>query len=404
MIICKFGGTSVGDGAAIRRLVAIVAARLRERPIVVVSALAGVTDGLLAVPAHGGLEGIVARHREVAAALALSGDVVASVEGNAIELAGWLASRSARPLAPRERDVLVAHGELWSSRLVDQALRQAGVPAVLVDARSIIVTDDGEPCRPDVDAIGRRAGGRLAPLVARGLVPVTQGFVGATVAGQTTTLGRGGSDYTASLLGAALGARRVEIWTDVDGILTADPRIVPDARLLRTSSYQEAARLARAGAKVLHPDTVAPLVDAGIPCWVGNSFRPDGDGTMIEAESATTDVARVRSIAVACRGGEATIALVGAGVELLGPVRALLDSFAATASASDESGLLIVRVSEEEAAAVVRVLHHALVSAVSDDHPRTKSLARSNERPVPPTKAFLRSTGATTSGGIPGSS
>jgi aspartate kinase len=381
MIICKFGGTSVGDAAAIRRLVAIVATRLRERPIVVVSALAGVTDGLLAVPDRGGLEGLVARHREVATALGLSGDAIATIEDDAAELAGWLGRRSvARPLAPRERDALVAHGELWSSGLVDQALRRADVPAVRVDARSIIVTDDGDPGRPDLDAISRRAGGRLAPLVARGLVPVTQGFLGATPAGETTTLGRGGSDYTASLLGAALGARRVEIWTDVDGILTADPRIVPDARLLRTSSYQEAARLARAGAKVLHPETVVPLVDARIPCWVGNSFRPDGEGTLIEAESAATAGGRVRSIAVAPRGGKATIALVGAGAELIGSVRSLVDSFAAEVLEPGEHGVLIVRAAEEEAPAIVRVLHEALVAAVADHSPRTR--ARSNERSV----------------------
>ena len=185
---------------------------------------------------------------------------------------------------------MAGRGELWSSRLIAAAMTGAGLDAVWVDIRSIMITDErftqGHAAGRAVRAA--RARDVLGALAEGGRIPVTQGFIGATVDSRPTTLGRGGSDFTAALLGAALGAERVEIWTDVNGLMTADPRIVPSARTLAAASYEEAAELATFGAKVLHPATAQPLVRAGIPIVVLNSTRPDEAGTVIES-SATLE-------------------------------------------------------------------------------------------------------------------
>lgn len=292
MIVCKFGGTSVGSTDAIRRLVEIVGGRRSERPVVVVSALSGVTDRLLGLePATRTsdldrvrhlVDALVADHRQIAQDLTLPAGAIETVSAEASTLAEWLVERAGRALTPAERDCLVAHGERWSSHLVAAALGRRGLPAEWVDARSMIITDDqftqARPLRQEIDTRARTV---LLPILREGRIPVTQGFVGATAQGQVTTLGRGGSDYTASLLGAALDVDRVEIWTDVDGIMTADPRLVPDARVLPVASHVEAAELATFGAKVLHPATQAPLVEKRIPCIVLNSFAPERPGTTI---------------------------------------------------------------------------------------------------------------------------
>lgn len=292
MIVCKFGGTSVGSTDAIRRLVEIVRGRQAERPVVVVSALSGVTDrllGLAAAAATGDgdrvrhlVAALVDDHRQIAEELALPPAAAETIAAEAAALEAWLLERSGGALGPAERDYLAAHGERWSSHLVTAALRQRGLPGEWVDVRSLMITDDqftaARPLRPELD---ERARAVLLPSLREGRIPVTQGFVGATADGRVTTLGRGGSDYTASLLGAALAVDRVEIWTDVDGIMTADPRLVPDARVLPVASHIEAAELATFGAKVLHPSTQAPLVEARIPCIVLNSFAPERPGTTI---------------------------------------------------------------------------------------------------------------------------
>ncbi|HWB40148.1 MAG TPA: lysine-sensitive aspartokinase 3 [Gemmatimonadales bacterium] len=309
MIVCKFGGTSVADGAAIRRLVAIVAARSGQQPLVVVSALAGVTDDLLdlaaAVPAgdaaavHRALSELVRRHEAVAIELPGAEPAVGTVRADAEALRSSLTAALGRRLRPAEIDHLAGHGELWSSRLVAGALAGAGLPSVWTDIRPIMVTDDRfGRATPYVQVLNNRARECLAPLLQDDMIPVTQGFIGATAEAVPTTLGRGGSDFTAALLGAALGARRVEIWTDVDGLMTADPRIVPTARTLSAASYEEAAELATFGAKVLHPATAMPLVRAGIPIVVLNSANPGLPGTTIEpaAELERMGDSPIRSI------------------------------------------------------------------------------------------------------------
>jgi aspartate kinase len=309
MIVCKFGGSSVVDADAIRRLAAIVAARTDQRPLVVVSALARVTDALVALAStvYGGdrdeleaaLEELVCRHEAVAMELSDGETAMATVRADAEALLGSLKAAGGRRLRPAEVDHLVGHGELWSSRLVAAAMAEAGLPAAWVDIRPIMVTDDRfGRATPYAQVLNNRARECLGPLLDAGMVPVTQGFIGATPDAVPTTLGRGGSDFTAALLGAALGAAKVEIWTDVDGLMTADPRIVPTARTLSAASYDEAAELATFGAKVLHPATAMPLVREGIPIVVLNSRRPELAGTIIEpaAELERMGDSPIRSI------------------------------------------------------------------------------------------------------------
>jgi aspartate kinase len=293
MIVSKFGGTSVADAEGIRRLATIVAARTDQRPLVVVSALAGVTDALVALAStvnrgdrdelEAALEELVRRHQSVAMDLPDGEMAAATVRADAEALLGSLTAAAGRRLRAAELDHLIGHGELWSSRLVAAAMVGAGLPAAWVDIRPIMVTDDRfGRATPYVQVLNNRARRCLGPLLDGGMVPVTQGFIGATPDAVPTTLGRGGSDFTAALLGAALGAAKVEIWTDVDGLMTADPRIVPTARTLSAASYDEAAELATFGAKVLHPATAMPLVREGIPIVVLNSRSPELAGTIIE--------------------------------------------------------------------------------------------------------------------------
>ncbi|MGN6167624.1 MAG: aspartate kinase, partial [Solirubrobacteraceae bacterium] len=276
MIVAKFGGTSVADAPAIRRLVEIVRSRLADRPVVVVSALARVTDALLALAVlacsgdeaalDAAVAALVERHAATAHGLGAGAEAaVPAIVADAAALRRELAAALGRQLRPAELDALAGRGEVWSSRLVAGAFVQAGVDAPWVDMRTVMLTDNRfGRATPQMQAFTARARDRLRPLVDAGRVPVTQGFIGATSDGTPTTLGRGGSDFTASLLGAALGVQRVEIWTDVSGLMTADPRIVPSARTLRAASYEEAAELATFGARVLHPATALPLVRAGI--------------------------------------------------------------------------------------------------------------------------------------------
>jgi aspartate kinase len=309
MIVAKFGGTSVADAAAVGRLIEIVRARTPERPLVVVSALAGVTDALLALARKAesddepavdeALSTLLQRHEQIALALVGADTAFDFIAGDAKTLRSELIRMRDRAATPAELDTVTGRGELWSSRLVAAALAGAGLDVVWVDIRPIMITD-GRFTRatPYVQVMNTRARECLRPLCNAGQIPVTQGFIGATATGAATTLGRGGSDFTAALLGAALDAERVEIWTDVDGLMTADPRIVASARTLARASYEEAAELATFGAKVLHPATALPLVRAGIPVVILNSNRPERGGTTIEPEAVLDQVgdSPIRSI------------------------------------------------------------------------------------------------------------
>jgi aspartate kinase len=292
----KFGGTSVEDPVAIRRTAAIVAGRVAQgkQPIVVVSAMAKVTDQLLraaAIAAEGDRTGALAissrlrsRHRDTAAALlADSGALVDRIDLKFDSLDEILRGLSAiLELTPRVSDLIVSFGELFSSRIVAAAFREQGINTAHIDSRQIIITDSQfQKAVPQDDLIEERAPKKLLPLLAQGQVPVMGGFIASNEAGISTTLGRGGSDFTAALIGGALRAEAIEIWTDVDGIMTADPRVCPDALRVKVISFEEAAELAYFGAKVLHPATILPAVKKNIPVLVLNSRNAECEGTRI---------------------------------------------------------------------------------------------------------------------------
>jgi aspartate kinase len=306
-VVMKFGGTSVADADAIRRLIAIVAAQAARSgapPVVVVSAMSKVTDQLLKMTADAsrgergsiaaGVDGIRQRHLAAVEALVPAADraaVTAEVEQQFDELRAMLTALSIlREASPRSCDGIAAAGELISSRVVAGALQAAGIDSAWVDARKVIVTDDHyTAAAPLTVETGVALEHEVAPHLEAGRVPVIGGYVGATREGVATTLGRGGSDYSAAIIGAGLGVAEIQIWTDVDGMLTADPRVVRDPRVVSHLSFGEASELAYFGAKVLHPSTILPAVSTDIPVRILNSRRPDAPGTLITAKPPTSD-------------------------------------------------------------------------------------------------------------------
>jgi aspartate kinase len=314
MIVMKFGGTSVRDVAAVRRLVEIVRAEKRPR-LVVVSALAGVTDALLATAglaekgegdgARDAVRALHRRHEEMAAlvtAMERRADLLAAIDALFRELEAVVhALAVVEEVSPRSADALAAFGELASSRVVADALADAGVPGRWLDARSVLVTDAQHgAAQPDREATAGRLRSLVSPCLGDGLVPVLGGFIGGTAGGLTTTLGRGGSDYSAALFGAGLSAEEIQIWTDVDGMLTADPRMVAGPRVVERLSFDEASELAYFGAKVLHPSTILPAVGLDIPVRILNSHRPDAPGTLITRSAGNGGEGPA---AIACKRG-----------------------------------------------------------------------------------------------------
>jgi len=300
MIVMKFGGSSVAGAEKISRVVEIVRARRARKPVLVVSAFRGVTDDLLALAREAldgnlsRLENVAARHREAARELGVD---AAPLEPLLEEL-GALARGIAliRELTPRTLDRAASFGERLSARLIAAAFAKAGVPARAVDAfEAGLITDDRFAAAvplPEADAALKKYFDAVAEL------PVVTGFIGRTRGGEITTLGRNGSDYSATILGAALGAEEVEIWSDTDGVMTADPRAVPSARPLGVLSFAEACELAWYGGKVLHPHTLVPAMKKDIPVRVLNTFKPDHPGTAILAHpKETAEIGPLKSIA-----------------------------------------------------------------------------------------------------------
>jgi aspartate kinase len=299
-VVLKFGGTSVADVAAFERVAAIVRqAQRAARPVIVASALSGATDALLAATAHAEqgdpagatqrLDPLLERHAAIARQLVTreaGASLLAELDRARRDIAQLL-DRAARGggQRPALQDEIASYGERLSTSLLAAVLAAAGLPARSIDARRCIVTDDVHGrASPLFPATERQARSEIAPVVAGGLIPVMGGFIAATSNGVTTTLGRGGSDYTAALVGAALGVREIQIWTDVSGVLTADPRVVRAARTIPSLSYAEAAELAYFGAKVLHPKAIQPAMERGIPVRILNSHQPDAAGTLVTAQ------------------------------------------------------------------------------------------------------------------------
>lgn len=310
--VMKFGGTSVQDAEAFARVASIVAGECENAPVIVTSAMAKVTDALLNAfelarkdepqAAIESLEIHFERHLTVAETFLSGGEALAKFRGEIEKARNELTDildRTARRSLPLQllKDVVVAYGELLSSRLLAEVLRSNNLKGKFVDSRRLIVTDDehgaANPIWSETERIVRL---ELNSVLERGEIPVIGGFIAASRSGETTTLGRGGSDYSAALVGAALRAREIQIWTDVTGVLTCDPRICPEARTIDVLSYEEAAELAYFGAKVLHPKTIKPAVDYSIPVRVCNSHQPQEKGTMVLQASGVSPN-KIKSIA-----------------------------------------------------------------------------------------------------------
>ena len=337
--IMKFGGTSVEDATAFVRVGQIVKERQSLRPVIVVSAMGGMTDALLAsmqfaaarnkTAVNDLLENHLARHADVAGILlpeASTTHFLSLMEKCRAELNHLLESIAHNSDRRRLQDQILAYGEQLSSRLLAEVLKQNGIPAREVDARQCIITDGvygaATPRMPETFQSARE---QLEPLLAAGVTPVLGGFIGADAQGETTTLGRGGSDYSAALIGAALSAQEIQIWTDVNGVLTADPNVVPNARSVPQLSYAEAAELAYFGAKVLHPKTIQPAVEGKIPVRICNSRAPHEPGTLVCAESEASP----RGVkAIAHKTGVTTIQITSARMlGAYGFLRALFEIF-----------------------------------------------------------------------------
>jgi aspartate kinase len=311
----KFGGTSVADPDAINRLINIVRqqqAKGGAAPLVVVSALSGVTDKLVAIArlaeegngdkAAAEIRALVERHVGVAngGTTASRDAVVTEITREFAELAGLVHALAVlREVSPRSLDAVLAAGEVVSSRIVAAAMADHRFASEWVDARRVLITDtEHNSAAPDLVRTAEAVRELIAPAVTANRVVVLGGFIGATPAGVTTTLGRGGSDYSAAVFGACTDVDEIQIWTDVDGMLTADPRIVPQPRVVPQLSFAEASELAYFGAKVLHPSTILPAVARNIPVRILNSRRPDNPGTRITADGAA---ANGQLTAIACK-------------------------------------------------------------------------------------------------------
>jgi aspartate kinase len=350
--VMKFGGTSVGNAECIRRAAEIVARAARERLVVaVVSAMGGVTNHLIEaaqasalgdMSAAGNLADILRQQQqETIETLIGEGNKRAQLVAELKEIIEEVTSLCRgtallRELTPRTLDAISSTGERLSARLLASTLSELGLNAAAVEATELIVTDNHSGrAEPLMSETRERANARLAPLLAERSVPVVTGFIGATVDGKLTTLGRGGSDYSATILGAALDATEIIIWTDVDGVLTADPGLVPEARTLKEISYNEAAELAYFGAKVLHPKTLRPVSEAGIPVWIRNSFLPEQMGTKITATGHPTKrgvkaITAMSNVTLITVGGRGIVGLPGVAAKTF------------TAAASAHANVLLI--------------------------------------------------------------
>jgi aspartate kinase len=306
MIVIKFGGTSVGDADRVANAIDIVAERQDRQPIVVVSALAGVTNDLVAASEAAResdierVNAIIARvrqrHEDVAMRLVQQKfdffeSFIKQLDKQIEQIHTILKGIALLgEITPRAKDKVTAIGEKLSSVLFAYSMMMRAVPGEHVDSEEVVITDDrfGE-ASPLMDETREAARRVLLPLVERKLIPVMGGFIGSTRDGATTTLGRGGSDYSAAIVGAAVGADEIQIWTDVDGMMTCDPRLIPGAKVIERISYVEAAELAWFGAKVLHPKTIAPAVAQKIPVRVLNTHNVVSPGTLVTEQGDEID-------------------------------------------------------------------------------------------------------------------
>ena len=401
-IVMKFGGTSVADARAFERVADIVDAQLELRPVVVVSAMSGMTNALVDAVRLAGdsqpqaaaavLEPHYLRHLAVAEELLFKEAretvlLIKRARAEVVELVELIAQQQGTNAA--FRDAVLSYGEQLSSILLAAILRERRMAAQQVDARRCLITDEEFGCAiPLMTVTQGRTQAVLGPLLDQSFVPVLGGFIGSTLKGETTTIGRGGSDYTAAIIGSALAAREIQIWTDVTGVLAADPRVVAAARTIPRLSYAEAAELAYFGAKVLHPKTMQPAVEGGIPVRICNSLAPEEEGTLVCAESETT---RHTVKAIAHKAGVTTVQVSSARMlGAYGFLRALFEVFerhrtivdvVTTSEVSvslslDDAGALPAIVAELEELGTVRVENErAIVCVVGEGLRGTPGIA-----------------------------
>jgi aspartokinase/homoserine dehydrogenase 1 len=363
--VMKFGGTSVGDAACIGRAAELIAAAAAGEcaVVAVVSAMSGVTNRLIAAArmsemgdasaANVQAEALRAQHLAAIETLVSNLETRAQLVNEAVQILEEAASLCRgtallRELTPRVLDAISGAGERLSSRLLAHALMELGLKSVAVEATELIVTDGQHgQSEPLMLATREKASARLLPLIDAGVIPVVTGFIGATVDGVLTTLGRGGSDYSATILGAALEASEVVIWTDVDGVLTADPRLVEDARTLREISYNEAAELAYFGAKVLHPKTLRPVAEARIPVWIRNSFAPERRGTKITATGHPTArgvkaITAIKDVSLITVGGRGIVGQLGVAARTFAAVAEARSNVMLISQSSSENDICFI--------------------------------------------------------------
>jgi aspartokinase/homoserine dehydrogenase 1 len=379
--VMKFGGTSVGDADCIRRAAEIVATAAEEcAVVVVVSAMSGVTNRLIS-SAQGAVDGqtvndeLAALHRQHCTAAEIlvvnesfQRDLIADLEQITAEVGNLFQGISLlRELTPRTYATVSSVGERLSARLMAATLGELGLNSVAVESTAIIVTDDEYlQAEPLMTQVRERSTAVLRPLLEERVTPVVTGFIGATVEGVLTTLGRGGSDYSATTLGAALDADEIIIWTDVDGVMTADPRLVPHARLLREISYNEAAELAYFGAKVLHPKTLRPVVDAKIPVWIRNSFAPEKPGTRITVEGHPTEhgvraITAIPNVSMITVGGRGIVGVVGVAAKTFQAVASVRANVLLISQSSSENDICLI-VDSADAPQTLKALRSAFAA------------------------------------------
>jgi aspartokinase/homoserine dehydrogenase 1 len=356
--VMKFGGTSVGDASCIARVVEIINSASRSSDlVVVVSAMSGVTNKLIEAAEHcetGNksevdkiFEGLERQHELAVKALihspTESGRVLQYMRAILQEGRDLCqATCRSRELSLRVRDAISSLGERLSAPLVAAALICQGVPSEAIEATEVVVTNSCfGGAEPHLDRTRERCQERLRPLLRRSVIPVVTGFIGATVGGELTTLGRGGSDYSATILAAALSANEVIIWTDVDGVLTSDPRLVPEACTIPEISYHEAAELAHFGAKVLHPKSLRPLLQSEIPLWIRNTFAPEKLGTKVTTAGSSIN-GEVKALTAF-----SDAALIKVGGPAMGEVPNVLARIFSAAAAARAEVLLVLQASSQ---------------------------------------------------------
>lgn len=379
--VLKFGGTSVGSATAIGAVASITASYAQQHQVVViVSAMSGVTDMLLR-GAHSACDGdgqvfadiaTQIEHKHAAAARELIGDAndLRIVESNVTRLLDEFRTlchsvQVLGELTPRALDAISSLGERMSAPLVAAAFRYRGLRADVFDSAELIVTDDRfGNAAPQMERTREQVEQRLRPALERGTIPVITGFYGATPAGAIATLGRGGSDYSAAIIGAALDADGVQIYTDVDGVMTTDPRLVPRARVIEALSYEEIGELAYFGAKVLYPKTIRPLVERDIALSIRNTFNPEHPGTAIvrraiPAPGIVKAVTAIRNLTMLTVAGRGMLGIPGVAARTFGAVARVAASVLMISQASSEQSICFV-VPQATTDEIIDELHNEL--------------------------------------------